>query len=246
MTDATDNTNKAEYNRRYYLENRERIRQQRMARAAKDPDAIKAVRKAWRDANHDRLRESRAATKEKSAAKSKAYYEANRERLKAKRRARYRTNVGREKAANAAYRRANPHVSRNYYLANKDARHKWHSAYQRRRQSANPNLRVYAWVMRVMNGALAKHRAGRRVTKQSRIVQLLGCEWTEFVSHIERQFACGMTWENHGRSGWHFDHITPLSSFDLTDEEQLRRGCHFTNVQPLWAADNVRKGAKIP
>ena len=55
-----------------------------------------------------------------------------------------------------------------------------------------------------------------------------------------------MTWENHGRYGWHIDHIMPCSSFDLTDPEQQKKCFHYTNLQPLWAHENMSKGAKIP
>lgn len=170
---------------------------------------------------------------------SRRYYLANRERIKARAKAWRAANVERDKATKADYRRRNPEKKSAAWM-------KWHYEYQCRRKAENPSLRVYSWVLRRMNDALTKHGAGRRVTAQSRIVQLLGCEWVEFMSHIERQFAPGMTWENHGRGGWHFDHIRPMSSFDLTVEEQLKQACHFTNVQPLWAADNVRKGSKIP
>jgi hypothetical protein len=53
-----------------------------------------------------------------------------------------------------------------------------------------------------------------------------------------------MTWENHGRYGWHIDHIRPCASFDLADPEQQRKCFHYTNLQPLWASENMRKGDK--
>ena len=60
----------------------------------------------------------------------------------------------------------------------------------------------------------------------------------------ESLFQSGMTWENHGKYGWHIDHIRPCSSFDLTDPEQQKLCCHYTNLQPLWAKDNLSKGYK--
>ena len=53
-----------------------------------------------------------------------------------------------------------------------------------------------------------------------------------------------MTWDNWQHDGWHIDHIRPCASFDLADLEQQRQCFHYTNLQPLWAADNIRKGAK--
>lgn len=177
-------------------------------------------------------------------AKSRAYYAANREKIKERARAWRLANRERDKATRLAYRKANPHRSRQWYLENKEARGKWHWQYQKNKMAANPSFAMYGRVLKAMNRAASRHKLGLMVSDRSMAVRLLGCCWQDFVSHIESQFKPGMSWENHGQSGWHFDHIRPLSSFDLTDEKQLLDGCHFTNVQPLWAADNVRKGAK--
>ena len=37
----------------------------------------------------------------------------------------------------------------------------------------------------------------------------------------------------------HFDHIKPVSKFNLKDEEELLKCCHYTNFQPLISTDNV-------
>lgn len=76
-------------------------------------------------------------------------------------------------------------------------------------------------------------------------VRDLGCSLEELKTHLEQQFQLGMTWENWSRTGWHIDHIQPLSSFDLTDREQFLKAAHYTNLQPLWAKDNLVKHNKI-
>jgi hypothetical protein len=73
---------------------------------------------------------------------------------------------------------------------------------------------------------------------------LTGCTVAELRQHLEAQFTDGMSWDNYGRDGWHVDHVRPCASFDLNDPEQQRQCFHYTNLQPLWAADNIRKGAK--
>lgn len=76
-------------------------------------------------------------------------------------------------------------------------------------------------------------------------VRDLGCSIEEFKAYIASKFKPGMTWDNWGRTGWHLDHILPLSSFDLTDSEQFRRACHYSNLQPLWFSENLKKSNKV-
>ena len=82
--------------------------------------------------------------------------------------------------------------------------------------------------------------------KSASTQKLIGCTITELFDYLQAQFAEGMTWENHGRNGWHIDHIRPCASFDLSDPEQQRQCFHYSNLQPLWAADNLSKGSKAP
>lgn len=75
-------------------------------------------------------------------------------------------------------------------------------------------------------------------------VRDLGCTIEELKKYLESKFKPGMTWDNWSRSGWHIDHVKPLSSFDLNDIEQYRAATHYTNLCPLWAHENLIKGAK--
>lgn len=68
----------------------------------------------------------------------------------------------------------------------------------------------------------------------------LGCSEDELLKHLESLFKPGMTWDNYGE--WHLDHVYPISSFDLTNEEEVKKINHYTNLQPLWAKDNEIKG----
>lgn len=231
-------TKRLEYQRAYYLANKDAIRTQRRVHADANP------RKRQQRSRKPLTELQKAIAREKN----RAYYAANCDRLKAKSAAWRQANADRCKAVGAAYRKKHGSRLMREMLANQvrsDRYYKRQWAWQKARMTQDPCLVVYKRVMAQMCRAMQKHMAGRRVTKQSKIVQLLGCEWLEFISYIESKFQAGMSWENHGRSGWHFDHIRPLSSFDLTDQKQLAEGCHFTNVQPLWAADNVRKGGKV-
>lgn len=81
----------------------------------------------------------------------------------------------------------------------------------------------------------------------TRQLALLGCTRAEFMAHIERQFAKGMTWENNGtgQGKWHLDHITPCSVFDQAVEHQRRACWHFTNLRPMWSIENIRKSNTV-
>lgn len=71
--------------------------------------------------------------------------------------------------------------------------------------------------------------------------RLVGCSYDELVSHIEKQFTDGMSWEN--MSEWHIDHVVPLAS--AKNQEEMENLFHYSNLQPLWAYDNKSKGAKL-
>ncbi len=89
---------------------------------------------------------------------------------------------------------------------------------------------------------VALHRAKRGARRSATLLNLVGCSWLELSRHLEEQFQTGMSWGNHGE--WHIDHKRPCASFDLTQPEQQKQCFHYSNLQPLWAADNLRKGAK--
>ena len=84
--------------------------------------------------------------------------------------------------------------------------------------------------------------AVRRGFKSGSSVSDLGCSIEFLKEHLTSQFKEGMTWDNWGRTGWHIDHIVPLSAFDLSDREQFLKAAHYTNLQPLWYWENISKG----
>jgi hypothetical protein len=81
--------------------------------------------------------------------------------------------------------------------------------------------------------------------KHATTFKLIGCSTEELKEHIESLWTDGMSWENYGVGGWHIDHARPVSSFDLTKEEEQKAAFHYSNLQPLWQKDNLLKGAKI-
>lgn len=78
--------------------------------------------------------------------------------------------------------------------------------------------------------------------KNSNFSKYIGCNKETLISHIESQFKPGMNWQNHSHSGWHIDHIVPLSH--ATSAEELYKLSHYSNLQPLWASENMAKKKK--
>jgi hypothetical protein len=71
---------------------------------------------------------------------------------------------------------------------------------------------------------------------------LFGTNKETLISHIEKNFKKGMTWENKGL--WHIDHVVPLSSAKTI--EQLYNLSNYMNLSPEWKDVNMAKSASIP
>ena len=44
---------------------------------------------------------------------------------------------------------------------------------------------------------------------------------------------------------WHIDHVLPLSSFNLLDEEELQKAMTWQNIRPLSPIKNMQKSNKV-
>ena len=45
-------------------------------------------------------------------------------------------------------------------------------------------------------------------------------------------------------SNIHIDHVKPISSFNVSNEDELLKAFNWKNSQPLLKEDNLRKGTK--
>jgi hypothetical protein len=112
---------------------------------------------------------------------------------------------------------------------------------------AKINIRKYKRYHSDINFKLADILRSRvnKFLRYGCVFEALGCTLDELKAHLERQFQTGMSWDNWSKTGWHVDHIRPLSAFDLTKPAQFNAAVHYTNLQPLWASDNLSKHAKV-
>lgn len=85
--------------------------------------------------------------------------------------------------------------------------------------------------------------ASRQVCPE-RTMQICGIDLNGLMRHLESKWKPGMSWQNHGKFGWHIDHIKPCSSFDLSIEDDVKKCFNYNNLQPLWWNENLSKGDK--
>lgn len=207
---------------------------------AKHPEKAREANARFRERHKDSLRQRNrnhyVRNRDAIIANVCEYAKQNRAKINARRRARESENPERAKAI----RRASYLRNREKDKSRRTARRESLAAYMRHKRLSDPSFLVADRLRRRVNGAIK--RAG--ASKQCSLAEVSGCSVAELVSHIERQFLPGMSWDN--RRLWHIDHIIPCSAFDLTDTDQQKIAFHYSNLRPMWATDNHRKHAKIP
>jgi hypothetical protein len=174
----------------------------------------------------------------------KEYDREYRKRNRKKRNAQIREWHGRNKESQTLkrkeyYRENKKYISdkqKNYYVENRDLILRKHLQYYNKRRKSDLNFRILG------NLRCRLYKAVKHNQKSKPTLDLIGCDINVLRSHLESQFAEGMTWDNYGE--WHVDHIKPCASFDLSNEEEQKICFNYKNLQPLWAEDNMRKGSK--
>lgn len=107
-----------------------------------------------------------------------------------------------------------------------------------RRMMADPVRRIKFYARKRVSNAFKC----ALIQKRFSVSKLFSCTPKQLLHHLVSQFKPGMTVANHGL--WHIDHIRPLASFNLLNDDEVRAACHYTNLQPLWAAENLSKSDK--
>jgi len=191
-------------------------------------EKCKKSTKNWKDKNISKTKEYRKEyykeNRKKERIQSKKYREKNKEKIAKK-----------EKEYRESNREIYLNKKKEYFQKFK---HK-HAKYISKRRKNDPNYRLLCSLRDRVRGLL------KGFNKNVKTLELVGCSMEELWLHLEKQFTEGMTRNNHGKYGWHVDHIRPCCSFDLTDIDQQKICFHYSNLQPLWAEDNLKKGSKI-
>lgn len=232
--------------KKYQQKNKESIAATKKAYREANKEKLRSINKKWRDKNKEHIAQKNKIyyknNKESIAARKKAYYDANKDKLSAQKKKYYWNNkevmAERNREQYESNKEARAIYSKKYYEANKEKIKARHLKYHTRRYKKDPTYRLGRSVRRLIVAALC----GKNFTKTSLTSQILGCSFEELKLHIELQFTEGMTWDNHGRYGWHLDHILPLSAG--ATEEEIYALSHYTNLQPMWGSENISKHDK--
>jgi len=241
-----------EKKRKYYILNKEKIDKINSDYYYKNIDKVKMKGKLYRDKNIDLLKD-----------KNKNYYLNNKDIIIKKSENWRENNLTERKKYEKEYyclnKKNKKEYNKNYYLNNKDIiikkskeyslnnKEKLNSAKRKRitiRYKTDPVFQIKQSLRRRFRNLIEKGFIDYTGSKTKRSIELLGCDLDFFKNYIENLFTEGMSFENHGNKGWHYDHKRPLSSFNLLNEEEQIKAFHYTNIQPLWAIDNLRKGNK--
>ena len=75
-------------------------------------------------------------------------------------------------------------------------------------------------------------------------MELVGCSHSFLKDWIQFQLYDNMTMENYGKI-WTLDHTIPISSFNLSNENEKRKCFFWCNLRPMYAKDNIAKSNKI-
>ena len=130
-------------------------------------------------------------------------------------------------------------LRKEYYKKNKKKINKQITEYQIKKYKNNPEFKL----KKLLRGRLYHALKSQKAKKSNRTLKLTGCSLSFLVGYLEGKFKDKMTWENYGE--WHVDHIIPVSSFNLLDEEEQKKCFNYKNLQPLWAEENLSKGNAI-
>jgi hypothetical protein len=187
-------------------------------------EIAKTKNKDWNNRNKAYTKEYKKINKERDSAKKAEWYQ--RTKILADQEKIDRKNRNREKWMNSRdldkYRQ-----SRRVYINS--------------RLKNDESFRILTRLRACLSQAISRNKNGKKAATE----HLIGCSFKELKTHLESKFQPGMTWDNHSRTGWHIDHILPVSSFVLSTLEGQKACNHYTNLQPLWAKDNLRKGNRI-
>jgi hypothetical protein len=188
-------------------------------------EELKEYKKAYYIANKDKRGKYRNLEKEKE------YRKRNKDKLKVNRDNHYKKHKDTILAKNKIYNQTHVLKDRTEYFK------RYNKAYRKIYLSNPLNL-----LRKRISTMILNSFKNKRLIKNAKTIDILGCSIPDFKAHLESQFKDWMTWENRGlyngtlNYGWDIDHIKPLSL--AKTEEEIIKLFHYTNLQPLCGYTN--------
>ena len=122
--------------------------------------------------------------------------------------------------------------SKNYYQENKEELNKKCLERFNKRYQNDKIFRLSQSIRkRTYDGLKGKY-------KSKKTEELLGCTFKELKIYIEIQFKSEMSWNNWGEI-WELDHILPITSFNLNNENEQLKCFNYINLQPLFKTTEI-------
>ena len=146
-------------------------------------------------------------------------------------------NIEKKKLYHREYKQRNKEKikenNKKYYQQNREKINKKNRIYEKERLKNDVNFRL------IRNTRVRIYNAlnGNSKSKSSR--EILGINIETYKKWIEFQMTPDMNWTNI-----HIDHVKPISSFNVVNEDEFLEAFNWKNTQPLLKEDNLRKGIK--
>jgi hypothetical protein len=199
--------------KKYYEENADKIIEKQKKYYEDNIDKIKEYKKTYNKDNIVKIKE-----------KNKKYYDDNIDKIKEQSKKYREYNADKIKEQSKKYR------DNNKCEHNKAVR-----------SCKICNLPLYLLNLQRLQLWKCLKSSNQNKTKSS--IEYLGCDADYFKDYIQKKMDIyNETAEvKMDFSNIHIDHIKPISTFNLDDEEEFLDCCNYTNLQPLLANDNLSK-----
>ena len=207
---------KREYNKKYYLENKDKAKEYHKEYRLKNKEKIKEYRKEY-------CKKYYSENKEKIREKNKRFYLENKEKIKNWR----SENKEERKEWQARYR-----------AENLDKVRQRERQRAQRRLESSPKHRIHASFRAGMHRSIKDKR-------KSKSFDLVGYSREDLIIHLEKKFAPGMSWENYGKWHIDHIRPLSWFNLESKHDAEFKVCWALDNLQPLWASDNIKKGNRF-
>jgi hypothetical protein len=83
----------------------------------------------------------------------------------------------------------------------------------------------------------------KNITRNISYKDLIGCDEDQLLEHLKLTIPESLTFDDYPK--WVPDHIIPVSSFDLSNDEKAKECFNYMNLQSLTKEQNAIKYNKI-